>query len=280
MPAFTPTDWYRFPRYYDIVFDGDTPREADFLEAALERHGPAGRTGPTRILEPACGSGRTVIELARRGHDVVGFDASSEMLDYARDRARAEACEVRRRLSFRKARMESFNLPGPFDFAHCLLSTFKYLLTEEHAFAHLQRVARVLAPGGIYVLGLHLTDYTRRRSDREVWRGERDGVHVVSEVVTRPPDRTTRLEWLRNRLSVRRRSVRGTERLETNWQCRTYDAGELSSLLARVPHFEPVACYDFTHDVDAPRALDDAQEDLVVVLQKRAAPSAKVSSIG
>jgi SAM-dependent methyltransferase len=270
MAAFTQTDWYRFPLYYDIVFDQDTGREADFLEGVMARHGVRGGPGrPARILEPACGNGRLVLELARRGHQVTGFDLSAEMLAFARQRLRAEAPIVRRQVSLRQARMESFRIPGPFDLSFCLLSTFKYLLTEAHALAHLRRTAHVLARGGLLVIGVHLTDYGRRRNDREVWRGTRDGVAVESETVTEPPNRATRLEWLRNRLRVRRRGSRAVERLETRWQCRTYDAAEMEALLARVPSLEAVACYDFSHDLDQPRALDDTQEDVVIVLRKR-----------
>jgi len=39
MPDFTASDWYRFPHYYDVVFDQDTRREADFLEGLLDRLG-------------------------------------------------------------------------------------------------------------------------------------------------------------------------------------------------------------------------------------------------
>jgi len=271
MPDFTQTDWYRFPLYYDTVYDGDSPKEAAFLEAVLRRHGrgAVARGAPARILEPACGTGRLLIELARRGHRATGFDLSATMVKYGRQRALAEPADVRRRLRLVEDRMESFRMRGPFDLSFCLLSTFKYLLTEEHAHAHLQRVARVLAPGGLCVLGIHLTPYERRTTDREVWHGSADGLRVRSEVITRPADRTTRLEWLRNRLTVRRRGVRTVERLETNWPVRTYDAAEFEALLARTPALRPVACYDFSHDIDAPRALDDSQEDVVVVLRKR-----------
>lgn len=268
MAEFTQTDWYRYPHYYDIVFDNDTRREADFLEAVLHRHGPAPGNGRSaRILEPACGTGRLVLELARRGHQVTGFDTSDAMTAYAAARLAGLPAAVRWRVRLRKASMESFRMRGPFDLAHCLLSTFKYLLTEDDAVAHLKRVARVLAPGGVYVLGLHLTNYTRRKSDQEVWRGERDGVRVTSEVITRPADPVTRLESLRNRLRVRQRGVRATQCLETHWRCRTYDSAELQAVFARVPVLEPVACYDFSHDINLPRALDDSQEDLVVVLR-------------
>lgn len=270
MAEFTQTDWYRFPRYYDIVYDGDTGREADFLEAVMRRHGDGAvaRGEPARVLEPACGTGRLLIELARRGHRACGFDLSPQMVAYGRDRARAEPAAVRRRIRITEDRMESFRTRGPFDLSFCLLSTFKYLLTEEHAHAHLQRVARVLAKGGLCVIGIHLTPYGRRTTDREVWRGAADGVRVQSEVITRPADRSTRLEWLRNRLTVRHRGVRAAERLETNWPVRTYDAAEFEALLARTRALKPVACYDFSHDIDCPRALDDSQEDIVVVLKK------------
>ena len=65
-------DWYDTPRYYDLIFDADTRKEADFLVAALEQYG---RSKGKRVLEPACGSGRLVLELARRqllksAHDI------------------------------------------------------------------------------------------------------------------------------------------------------------------------------------------------------------------
>jgi SAM-dependent methyltransferase len=269
MPEFTRTDWYRFPLYYDIVYDVDSPLEADFVDAVLARHGRAADSPRARLLEPACGNGRLVVELARRGHVVTGFDASAEMLEFARQRIAPESADVRSRIAFHRGRMESFRPPGRYDLAYSLLSTFKYLLTERHAVAHLRHTAAALAPGGLFVIGLHLTSYGRRRNDREVWRGQRDGVRVTSEVVTEPANPRTRLEWLRNRLEVRRDGTRRVERLETRWQVRTYDAAQFESLLAKVPVLEPVACYDFAHNIEEPRALDDTQEDLVVVLRRR-----------
>lgn len=279
MPEFTHTDWYRHPLYYDIVFDAETTQQADFLEGLLERFGPTRHPRRRwRILEPACGSGRLVGEMARRGHRVTGYDASPEMLAFARERLAAEAARVRRAVSLRRGRMETCRLRGPFDLAHCLVSTFKHLLTERAAAAHLRLAARALAPGGLYVLGIHLTDYVRRRRERETWSEAREGVQVDSVLVTAPADRRTRLEWMHHRMQVRRRGESAVERLEARWRCRTYDAAQLARLFARVPALEPVACYDFAHDIDAPRAFDDSQEDLVVVLRKRPAEERKTEN--
>ena len=84
---FETLDWYDAPRYYDLVFDTDTHEEADFLEAVVERHS---RRGRARVLEPACGSGRLVVELARRGWRVTGTDLSLPMLEYGRERLAEE----------------------------------------------------------------------------------------------------------------------------------------------------------------------------------------------
>jgi SAM-dependent methyltransferase len=268
MPEFKQTDWYRFPKYYDIIFDPDTETQADFLESVIERHGPAGLSTSARILEPACGSGRLIIALARRGHRATGFDASPEMIAYARHRASAQPASIRRKIKLHESWMQSFRLRGPFDLANCLLSTFKYLLTEEHAHAHLKRIARVLAPGGLYVIGLHLTDYHRRTNETETWREEDGAVRVTCQTITRPPDTKKRVEALRNRLHVKHAGIRKPENLETNWLCRTYDLPQLKSLLSRVPELKLVACYDFNHDINTPRDLDTTDGDPVIVLQK------------
>jgi 2-polyprenyl-3-methyl-5-hydroxy-6-metoxy-1,4-benzoquinol methylase len=78
-------DWYRTPLYYDIIFDQDTALESDFLEGAYQRHATA-RRGKLKVLEPACGSGRLMVELASRGHRVAGFDLEPAMMDYTQQR--------------------------------------------------------------------------------------------------------------------------------------------------------------------------------------------------
>jgi SAM-dependent methyltransferase len=57
---------------------GENPHgEVDLLE----------RLGATSVLDAGCGTGRVAIELARRGHDVVGVDQDSDMLGAARRNA-------------------------------------------------------------------------------------------------------------------------------------------------------------------------------------------------
>ncbi|MBL8859589.1 MAG: class I SAM-dependent methyltransferase [Planctomycetes bacterium] len=258
-------DWYDEPHAYDIVFAEDTRAEGRFLVEMLRVHGPKPkRGGQRRALEPACGSGRLVCELARRGLSVVGFDLNDAMLDYARSKLRAR--KLRARLEH--ADMTNFRFEGRFDLVHCLVSTFKYLLDEASARAHLECVARALRPGGIYVVGLHLSDYSRATASQERWIARRNGTLVTCVTRVEPAQRKSRLERVRTRLTIERGGK--IARTETRWNFRTYDARQFARLVASVPEFECVALHDFHYEADVPRSLDDARADCVYVLRKRA----------
>jgi SAM-dependent methyltransferase len=274
-------DWYELPAYYDLVFDLDTATEADFLEAAFRRHGravPSSRR--PRALEPACGTGRLTVELARRGWETVGFDRSRTMLDFAEsrlDEAResAEAAgepDLRCRLA--EARLARFE-PGDlglrarerFDLAFCLVSTFKYLGTERAARSHLRSVARSLAPGGLYILGLHLAEYADREASSEQWRAVKEGLEVVSTLTARPADPVLRRERCELRLRVRENGR--ARSFEDSWYFRTYDDRQLRHTLGAIDGLELVAVYGFDYELDDPLKLDGDRLDLVCILRRK-----------
>ncbi|MEM7145030.1 MAG: class I SAM-dependent methyltransferase [Verrucomicrobiota bacterium] len=264
MAGFEDCNWYDYPRYYDVVFGPDTAWEADFLERVWGRFGAAraGR-GRKRVLEPACGTGRLVIEMGRRGYEGVGFDCNEAMVRYAGRRVgRFKGLPV----TVVEGRMEGFRVSGRFDMAFCLLSTFKYLLSEADALACLRGMERVLKPGGLFVMGLHLTDYGRARPEHERWVGEDRKVRVVCNTRTWPADRKKRLERIRTRLAV---ECGGTveRRLESEWMARTYDLGQLKRLIGKVRGLEMVGGYDFGEEIPEEGELEEGMGYVVVVLR-------------
>ncbi|MFT5292002.1 MAG: SAM-dependent methyltransferase [Planctomycetota bacterium] len=266
--SFNDVDWYASPHYYDIVFDDETELEVNFLEAIFARHATLEGRSLQRVLEPACGSGRLMLEFARRGWKTTGFDLSEDMLAYARKRFKEEKLTTRglkKRLF--AARLEDFPVSETYELAHCLVSTFKYVQTEEGARSHLERVAKSLLPGGLYVLGLHLTEYANDRPERERWVGTRDGTRVVCNIQGWPADKRARTERIRSRLAIEEQGRK--HRMETNWTFRTYDARQLRRLISSVPAFEHVQTYDFGLSLEEPRALNDEQLDCLLVLRKR-----------
>lgn len=252
-------DWYDLPAYYDLVFDGLTDAEATFIDGLARRHLRGRRE---RVLEPACGSGRLLAAMAARGYEVAGFDASEPMLAFARRRLESHGYEADLSLQ----RLENFRYRRKFDIAHCMVSSFKYVQSEDDARAHLACAARAVRKGGIYVLGFHLTEYDDQSVDRERWVGRRNGTHVVCTIRSEPPDRRSRSEHIRSRLSVTERGK--TRRFETNWVFRTYSAGQFRSLLRSVPEWRLVAVHDFDYDLERTAVMGRDRLDTVAVLQR------------
>ena len=82
-----PDRWHRS----DVPRGADYDRRFDDLAATgMDMHGEAALVAsyrPATVLDAGCGTGRVAIELARRGHDVVGADVDPTMLAAARTKA-------------------------------------------------------------------------------------------------------------------------------------------------------------------------------------------------
>lgn len=256
---YEPFDWYEQALYYDIIFDTDTDQEAGFLRDVHQRHVDSGGRA---MLEPACGSGRLVSAMTDRSFDVTGFDISPGMLGFARQRLREDGLKA----TLVEASMESFASRISFDIAHCLVSTFKHLRTAKAVREHLTAMGRALKVGGVYVLGLHMTDYGHQRYQRERWTGRRDGIEVTCNIQSWPPDEKKREERMRSRMIVREEAA--ARHLESHWVFRTYSFSQLRRLIVSTKMFEHIATYDFNHDIRYPIPFDGEQLDVVLVLKK------------
>lgn len=282
MPTYQPFDWYETPVYYDIIFDTDTNQEATFLEQCHAAHATeAPGRSKLKILEPACGSGRLMAELSKRGHQVAGVDLSKGMLDYARQRLKEQG--VKGKLA--QAPMQDFDLydflmkrrgstattpGGGFDLAHILVSSFKYLQTESDAAACLNCICDHLRVGGVFVLGIHLTEPDDDQSTLERWRAQRDGLDVICTIRSAPPNTKARTEELRSRVVARDLNEPSAEpkRYESNWTFRTYSDRQLKSLLRKAPRLNHCATYTFHHDITKPTSIDGDDLGVVLVLRR------------
>jgi SAM-dependent methyltransferase len=253
-------DWYDYPQYYDLAFAEETPVEADFIEAACKKFA-VGRV--TRMLEPGCGGGRLVVELARRGYRTVGFDNNRQSIAYlerriARSKLKAEAL---------LGDMTDFQFDRPFDAVFNTFNTFRHLMTERAALAHLRCVANALRPGGLFILGFHLLPPDASEDCTERWRASQGKTRVSFTLRITVCDRRDRWEMFRVMMLVRR----GDEelRLATEFPMRLYTAGQFRSLLRKVPEFELCEVFDFGYEIDVPVRFDDWLSDAVFILRKR-----------
>ncbi|HEX7180914.1 MAG TPA: class I SAM-dependent methyltransferase, partial [Thermoanaerobaculia bacterium] len=153
---------------------------------------------------------------------------------------------------------------GRVDMAFNLVSTFRYLDSEPAALAHLEATRRLLKPGGLYVLGFHLTHYRRDKPQRERWVERLGEETVVCNTQEGLPDRRLRRSPMRNRLRVT-----GPETdllIETHWFFRTYDSAQARRLFRRAG-LRVLALYDFDYQVGSPRQRSGERLDSVFILQ-------------
>ncbi len=262
MPATKPIvgDWYDHPEIYDLSLRDETPLEAAFIEAACRKYCDF---PVRRLLEPACGSGRLVAEMAARRYEVTGLDLNAKALTYLRKRL------ARRKLTAEviRADMADFRLAKPADAACCMVNSFRHLLSEETARRHLECVAENLRPGGIYILGLHLVPPDAAEESIERWRTREGRTQVSTDLRVVAFDRRRRIESLQVSLRVRRGDRQW--RFRGRFDLRLYTAAQIRSLLASVPAFELCDVYDFWYEIDYPLELDNVISDTVLVLRKR-----------
>lgn len=110
------------------------------------------------ILELACGTGRVLLPLARAGHEIVGLDLSTTMLDRCRAKLAAEPAEVKRRVRLVQGDMTAFDLGRRFALVTAPFRGFQHLVSVEQQLACLGRCHAHLAPDGKLVLDLFHPD--------------------------------------------------------------------------------------------------------------------------
>ncbi len=159
------------PFYDAYTRSYDHDRWLGNLEAIALGAGLRGR----RLLDVACGTGKSFMPMLDRGYEVVACDISPAMVEQARrrsglDRTDVLVCDMR-------------DLPrlGTFDLATCLDDSLNYLLCEEELEQALAGVARNVRPGGLFIFDMNsLAVYRKHFSEDSVietdealfcWRG-------------------------------------------------------------------------------------------------------------
>ena len=259
-------DWYDYPQYFDMVFRNETAMEVAFFEEAFKRFA----TGKVkRVLEPGCGSGRLITEMAARGYRCTGLDLSSASLRYLQKRlARRDLKADLHEADFTNIDLRNrLGNTEQFDAAFCTFNTFRHLTTEAAAVSHLQSVARHLRPGGIYILGFHIIPLDVAETCIERWTA----THVQTKVTVtlRVIDfmRRKRLEQIR--VSVTAKRPHDTIKLRTEFPLRLYTAKQSLQTIASAVDFEIVSVHDFNYEIDEPVEVNEDSVDTIFVLRKR-----------
>ena len=141
------------------------------------------------------------------------------------------------------------------------------MTTEADATAHLRLVADHLATGGVYVVGLHMTDYDDASRSEERWNARLRGADVEYRISSRLRSKRDRLEkWAAN-LRVRNRGELAF-RTRSAWDARTYNVRQFKSLVRKETRFALVDTLSFDLDFDQAKSAVRERLDKVFILQR------------
>jgi SAM-dependent methyltransferase len=135
-PAFFGNTWAQ--AYSDLTFGPDPDPAVEFLATLPESAG--------RVLELGIGGGRMALPLARRGIKVEGIEASQAVLDRLRATPGGESIPVT------IGDMADVPVDGPFHLVYLVWDGLYHLPSQERQVNCFRNVARVLAPGGAFVI--------------------------------------------------------------------------------------------------------------------------------
>ena len=221
-----------------------TAQEIDFVLSKI--HLPPGG----RVLDVGCGPGRHSIELVQRGYRVVGIDPSRAMIEAAQ----ARAAEAGASPDFRQAHGENFVSQDKFEAAICLFTSLGQINDDQDNRQLIQRVARVLRPGGGFVVEVPQRQWVADNLKSDDRFGEGDHFTEVRREFDASENIVTEIF-----------KIVSPEKTDTyTLRYRVYDQGELEQLLEQAG-FNMIATYGGYEDISL-RAEDPI---MVMVARKR-----------
>ncbi|MEY4926226.1 MAG: hypothetical protein RI894_662 [Bacteroidota bacterium] len=135
-------DWFD-SHYYHLLYNNRNEVEAAaFIDKLLDFLHPK---TPSRMLDLACGKGRHALQLATKGHEVIGVDLSEQSILAARNLERDN-------LAFYTLDMRRPYMAGYFDYVFSFFTSFGYFDTEREDVQVFRAIAQNLKPQGIFVL--------------------------------------------------------------------------------------------------------------------------------
>ena len=162
-------DSYRFlSAYYDrFTDDVGYDRWADYFEQVFARCG----FRPALVLDLACGTGTLTGEMARRGYEMIGADASDEMLMQAMQ----NTMDCAPRPLFLNQRMEALDLYGTVDVCLCCLDSVNYVTEPAVLQKAFERVHLFLEPKtGLFVFDINTPEKFARMDGNSYVREDED----------------------------------------------------------------------------------------------------------
>ena len=143
-----------FAYYYDSLTENvDYDKRCEYIRGLLAENG----VGEGILLDLACGTGTVSLKLSEMGYDVIGVDASEEMLSVAQEKKMESGADV----IFLCQRMEELDLFGTINACVSTLDSINHVTDEETVREIFRRVSLFMEDKGMFVFDVN-TPYKHR----------------------------------------------------------------------------------------------------------------------
>ena len=137
-----------FAEVYDTFME-DTPYEEwiIYIKKIWEKFG----LKPNLIAELGCGTGNITIPLSKNGYELIGIDASFQMLSKAREKSIKENLNI----LYLEQDMREFELYGTVDCILSICDSINYILEEDELLQVFKLVNNYLDPKGLFIFDIN-----------------------------------------------------------------------------------------------------------------------------
>ncbi len=133
----------KYADYYDEIYlQKDYKKEVDFLMEVMKKYSPI---KVKNILSLGCGTAGHDIFLAKKGFGVLGIDASHNMIDIARQKAKKENVNI----NFKVADVSHFSVGKKFDFSMAMFNIAGYMTENDAMEKMLKNASKSLKKGAL-----------------------------------------------------------------------------------------------------------------------------------
>lgn len=137
-----------FSAVYDSLTDNvEYEKRAQYIHGLLKQGGVDGGL----LLDLACGTGRLSCEMAKLGYEVIGVDASGDMLSVAQNNAAEAGVDI----LFLCQQMQTLDLFGTVRGTICTLDSINHLTDPEDVKKTFAGVSLFTEPGGLFVFDVN-----------------------------------------------------------------------------------------------------------------------------
>ena len=160
-----------FASVYDLFMDNvDYESWSRYLTGLLQKYG----VDSGLVCELGCGTGTMTELLAAAGYDMIGIDASVEMLEEAAEKKYVSGSDI----LYLNQDMREFELYGTVRAVISVCDSMNYLLEEEDLLTVFRLVNNYLDPGGVFVFDLNTAAKYTRIGDSTIAENREDGSFI------------------------------------------------------------------------------------------------------